>query len=92
MHRHQRHAHHREYLHYITLGVLLATAFSAFIKLGGSPDRQFLVVVVLSITYFTWGIFHHMLADDLNWKVVVEYSALAILGVVIVWALLFPFI
>lgn len=90
---HIQHIHHHRHhhgSHYTVLLLMIATGFFSFLKLTGEPVRQMQVVAVTGLAYVTWGIFHHLSARDLNWKVVVEYSSIAFLAIGLLWVLLLP--
>lgn len=72
--------------HYLILFLLMVTGFATFMHTTGSPDRQLSVGVTTAIAYAMWGIIHH--TPDLNWKIVIEYAALASFGIVMLWILL----
>lgn len=56
-----------------------------------SYDRllQQILIVAVSVSYVVWGLVHHYVHDDLNFTVVFEYVALGILGIVIIFSLIF---
>lgn len=75
--------------HYISLmGLLLAGVF-AFWFFSYDPYLQFGVGVALSCAYVTWGTVHHILHGNFHLSVLVEYLAVALLGLVIISSLLF---
>jgi hypothetical protein len=43
------------------------------------------VAAAIAVVYLGWGIIHHTRRGDLHPKIVLEYLALAILGVVITY-------
>lgn len=75
-------------MQYVVLFLLLGTAFSAFVRLSGLPNRQLQIGMVAAATYILWGIFHHLYDRDFHVKVVVEYLSLAFLGLGMLWILL----
>ncbi len=46
------------------------------------------VALAVAISYVSWGIIHHYIHHDLTFAVLVEYLAVAILGLVMVFSLL----
>lgn len=88
---HTRHTRksHTNTLHYIILFLLMLTAFFAFVNTTGRPQAQRALGVLVGATYFFWGIFHHRHHNDLNYKIVLEYLALSLLGVGLFWALVY---
>jgi len=74
--------------HYLTLiGILLIGLFGFVIF---SHDRVFQVAIAIAIalSYVVWGIIHHFLHKDLYLIVLVEYMAVALLGLIIVLSLI----
>ena len=74
--------------HYLPLLGIFALAVVAF--LISSYDRIFLMGVAIAVaaSYVAWGVVHHSIHRDLHLSVVVEYIAVAALGLVIVFSLL----
>jgi len=75
--------------HYFSLiGVFVAGIIGFYVY---SYDRFFQigVVVALAAAYVSWGIIHHTIHKDICLTVVLEYIAVAILGVTIVLSLIF---
>lgn len=46
---------------------------------------QMLLVIVLGVFYASWGILHHAIHHDLQLKIILEYSSIALLGVSIIF-------
>lgn len=75
--------------HYLPLiGILVAGAFG-FMAFSYDQMFQAAIALALAASYFVWGIIHHHLHRDLHLSVVLEYFAIAVLGIVIVFSLLF---
>ena len=75
--------------HYLALlGVLLLGALAFYLF---SYDRSFQVGVIIAkaIAYVAWGTVHHHIHRDLHLSVFIEYLAVASLGLVIVFSLVF---
>lgn len=75
--------------HYIPLvGIMLAGALGI---IHFSYDRLFQasLAVAVAFSYFVWGVIHHYLHQDLDFSVLVEYFALAALGLMVILSLLF---
>ena len=74
--------------HYAPLLGIFALAVVAFLM--SSYDRAFLIGVSIAVatSYVAWGVVHHSIHKDLHISVVVEYMAVAALGLVIVFSLL----
>lgn len=69
-------------IHYIFLIVILFCGFGSFWIAGFDRLLQQRIAVLICFSYFSWGMIHHYLKDDLHPKIVVEYlliSALVLL-------------
>lgn len=75
--------------HYLTLFGILGAGILAFLLFSYDKIFQFGVSIALSAAYVAWGVVHHYMHRDLHLAVVVEYLVVAILGLVIVFSLLF---
>lgn len=79
----------RHIQHYLPLvGILVAGAFG-FVFFSYDKVFQAAIAIAVAAGYFVWGIIHHHLHRDLHLSVVLEYLAIAALGVVVVFSLLF---
>jgi hypothetical protein len=88
-HHHRHHYHdYQAPFHYAILVLLVGTAFLTFIQHVGQPSKQLVVSFLTALTYVGWGIFHHAHVGDLNWRIVVEYSAFATVGFTLLWSAL----
>lgn len=67
--------------HYLMLIFILSLGITGFFYFQGDPNRQFMVAVITSFLYFTWGIIHHQQEGDLHPKIVVEYLLIAVLAI-----------
>jgi len=75
--------------HYISLLGILAGGVLAFWYFSYDKAFQASVVIAVAASYVTWGIVHHSIHRDLHLSVVIEYFAFALLGAVLVLALIF---
>lgn len=75
--------------HYLVLLVILDIGAGMFYFLRFSPSYQVLVLLATSLSYLLWGIIHHWLAEDLHFKVVLEYLLVALLANLLILSLLF---
>lgn len=77
--------HHRQTViyHYASLILILMLGLVMFYLNIGFPDRQFLIVILISCLYVVWGIIHHFLQGDLHPKIVVEYILIAVITVLL---------
>ncbi len=68
---------------------LIATVFLiAFFHFAYQPFKMFFSVVIFSVSYVLWGIFHHLRLKKLSLKIVLEYFLLALLAIVLASTLL----
>ncbi len=91
MHTYHKRHHYSGYqapLHYAVLGLVIFTALLAFLQLRGQPQKQLILAMITAVAYAGWGIAHHGHEGDLHWKIVVEYTALSVLGLAMLWLLL----
>lgn len=75
--------------HYLPLfGILFAGAFGFFLF---SFDRIFqaALAIATAVGYVTWGVIHHKIHDDLYPEVIVEYICFALLGLIILFSVVF---
>lgn len=78
-----------KHLHVIVLGVILGLSLVTFMVLNGKRDLQFLIGFVSALSYVLWGIMYHVIERDLYPRVVVEYVAVATVGLVLLYTVLF---
>lgn len=78
-------SHIQHYLPLIGIFVAGIIGFSLF-----SYDRLFqsMIVVAVGVSYIIWGVIHHHIHRDLYLSVFVEYLAVAILGMTLIFTLL----
>lgn len=86
MHTH-RHYHHRT-ADYTMLLLILAICFLTFMRVAGVLYKQIMVGGLAALSYWMWGIFHHLHEGNLHWKIMVEYTSFALLGFTTLWLLL----
>lgn len=75
--------------HYLSLiGVFVAGIIGIYFF---SYDKffQMAIIVAMAASYVAWGIVHHWVHKDLYLSVVVEYIIVSILGVILVFSLIF---
>ena len=79
----------RHISHYLPLiGILTATVLGFYLF---PYDKAFQLAVSIAGAsgYVSWGLIHHYIHKDLNLTVILEYFAMACLGVVILFFVLF---
>jgi len=75
--------------HYLSLLGILFFGALGFIVFSYDKAFQVAVSIAVAVSYVTWGIMHHKLHRDYDLAVVVEYLAVALLGLSIVFSLIF---
>ena len=75
--------------HYLGLIGVFAAAVVGIYVFGYDRSLQMAVVIATAAAYVAWGIVHHWLHRDLYLSVVIEYLVVAILGVILVFSLIF---
>ena len=76
------------FFHYFILLMIIFSGLAAFFSFRNYPMVQLLVGIVTALSYVIWGIVHHFVDKDLNVKVIIEYLAVAIFAIIILWNLL----
>lgn len=74
--------------HYGSLFGILFVGALGFVFFSYDRVFQMGVALAVAISYVSWGIIHHYIHHDLTFAVLVEYLAVAILGLVMVFSLL----
>lgn len=74
--------------HYLSLFGIFAVGLVGFLLFSYDRAFQIAIIVAVAISYVAWGIIHHYLHRDLHLSVVIEYIAVAIIGLVIVFSLI----
>lgn len=80
---------HKHFVHYLSLiGILIAGVLGFYLF---SYDRLFQIGIAsaLAAAYVSWGVIHHTIHKDICLSIVLEYVAVAILGVVMVLSLIY---
>jgi hypothetical protein len=74
----RKHAHHLA--HYLPLyGVLTIGAFGIYYFRYDLVFQRG-IIIATAIAYFSWGVVHHKIHDDLNLRIILEYLGIALLG------------
>lgn len=74
--------------HYLALLGIFAAGLVAFIFFSYDSAFKMAIIIGVTISYVVWGIVHHLLRKDLYLEVVLEYIAVALLGLIIVFSLI----
>lgn len=78
----------RHFLHYLVLFLILVFGLLGFWYFSYRPLFQRVVVVTVAVLYVLWGIVHHLADGDLNFKIVLEYTAIAALATTLLWVII----
>lgn len=74
--------------HYLILFLILALGFWGFWYFSYSLAIRQTIVLAVAILYLGWGIIHHLLEGNLNFKIVVEYTLFAALAAAVLLIIL----
>lgn len=74
--------------HYLVLLGMLFAGILAFLLFSYDRVFQMIVAIATAVSYVFWGLVHHAIHEDLYFSVVIEYLAVASLGLVIVFSLI----
>lgn len=66
---------------FLVLFLILLIGAYAFLHFSYSSQLQEIVIVILGLSYFLWGIVHHWRDRTLYFRVVLEYFMMAFWGV-----------
>ena len=71
--------------YYLSLACLLAIGFIMPVYFTGQKTVQLSFIVLTALLYVIWGVSHHILHHSFSIKIMLEYIAIAILGVAIIF-------
>lgn len=78
----------RDLPHYMLLIGILFAGFAGLVLFSYDKNFQMAVAIALSASYVAWGVVHHSIHKDLHFEVVLEYLAMAVLGLAIIFSLI----
>jgi len=73
---------------YLILGVVLATGVVLFLFLPPIKYKKEMGILMIAAFYLFWSIWFHSKRGDLEIKIILEYIVVAVLGAVLLWALI----
>lgn len=79
----------RHITHYIVLLIILMAGLLAIVTSGRNLSTRVIILVLISFSYFIWGIIHHSLEKDLHFEIVAEYFIFSLLGLTLVLGVLY---
>lgn len=74
--------------HYLTLYGIVLAGFAGLILFSYDKYFQLSIAVAAASAYVAWGVVHHILHKDFHFEILLEYMAVAILGLTIVFSLI----
>lgn len=75
--------------HYISLIAILVAGILGFYIYSYDRGFQIAVLMSLALSYISWGVIHHTIHKDICLAIILEYIAVAVLGVVMAFSLIF---
>ncbi|MBN1169241.1 hypothetical protein JXA63_05115 [Candidatus Woesebacteria bacterium] len=75
--------------HYLPLLGIFGAGLIGFYIFSYDRLFQFFIAIAVSLSYVTWGLVHHHIHQDFHLSILVEYLVIAILGLVVVFSVLF---
>lgn len=73
---------------YSFLALISALYVVAVFRYQTTPNYILLITGIFSVIYIVWGVIHHLKVGNLNFRIMLEYFLVAILGVALVSTLL----
>jgi hypothetical protein len=73
--------------HSLLLFGILMSGFVGLILFSYDRNIQLLIAFLTSVGYVIWGVIHHKHNLDFHFEVLLEYIAVAVLGMVIIFTL-----
>jgi hypothetical protein len=74
--------------HYLSLFGILFAAFAGLVLFSYDKYFQLSIAVAAAAAYVAWGVVHHILHKDFHFEIFLEYLAVAILGLTIIFSLI----
>jgi len=71
----------------LLFGILFA-GFAGLILFSYDKNFQAAIAIGTGVSYVSWGLIHHHIHKDLHFEVFMEYLAVAVLGVVMLFSLI----
>lgn len=79
----------RHIQHYLPLFAIFIVGICGVLFFPYDASFQLAVTIAIASGYVSWGIVHHYIHGDLEAYVIAEYTTVAVVGVVIIFSLLF---
>ena len=78
----------KDITHYFSLFGLLIIGTIGFIIFSYDQAFQLAIIIATTMAYVAWGIVHHWIHRDLYLSIIIEYVAVGMLGLIIVYSLI----
>jgi len=73
--------------HYAALIGILFAGFAGLILFSYDKNFQLSIATATASAYVAWGVVHHILHKDFQFEILLEYLAVAVLGLTIIFTL-----
>lgn len=79
----------KHFHHYFSLVAIFAFGLTGFYFFRYDNFFQTGLVVAMAVAYISWGIIHHIIHKDIRLEIIIEYVAIAILGIITTLSLIY---
>jgi len=69
------------FFYFFSLAFIILTGFLTSAYLTGQKTLQIGILIVTAFFYVVWGIAHHLIHHSFSIKIMLEYIAIAVLGI-----------
>ena len=73
----------RHLQHYISLLAIVGVSLWGFLSFPQDKTFQSAIAIAFGVAFVAWGIIHHHIHEELHSRIIWEYIATAVLGVVV---------
>ena len=73
----------RHLQHYISLLAIVGVSLWGFLSFPKDKTFQSAIAIAFGVAFVAWGIIHHHIHEELHSRIIWEYIATAVLGVVV---------
>jgi hypothetical protein len=74
--------------HYLSLFGTILAGFIGLVLFSYDKNFQLSIAVATASAYVAWGVVHHILHKDFHFEIFLEYLAVAILGLTVIFSLI----
>lgn len=79
----------KHFYHYLFLILFCLLAVGSTIYLPNQKIIKASIIIVFSLSYFLWGIFHHTIEKDIHPEIILEYLLFSLFGAGSILAVLY---